>query len=150
MSKISGKVIGSLFGGALTIGGITTLSQINRQTDEINKQIDSAITIIKKVDQDIDCYQDGMCILAFGTPDEYNQKLVEFKSEADIFDRSVDGFNSTCAGKREKDIPETDKQKCIDLSNNIAGQIDAITETAEDLDGRIQSFQEYFLQDTQK
>jgi hypothetical protein len=135
MGRISGKIIGSIAGGgALTIGGLTTLSQMDQQTDEINSQVAATDVVIETIIQDNLCYESGECKLVLGTDEEYRQKIVEFLAKIEDFGQLADNFNATCTGKK---IKKSDEQKCIDMNNKAVAETDAIMELAEDLDARI-------------
>lgn len=131
MSRLVGKIIGGVVGGAFAIGGAVSLSQLDAQTDEINKQVDTTNAITEKVSDEYLCVQTQKCQITNGTPEEYEALTVKYNDLLDKYNSAADQYNTECT---EREIKESEEQKCIDLNNNTAKIMEEITIQLEQLD----------------
>ena len=124
MGKLVGKIIGGVVGGAFAIGGAVTISQLDTQTDEINKQVDSMNVLSEKVSKEYNCYAVTQeCEVINGTEAEYEDLATKNDQLIDDYNAIVNKYNLQCVGDN---IKQSDEQKCIDLNNNAAKTVFSI------------------------
>lgn len=132
MGKLVGKIIGGIATGAFAIGGAVTVSQLDTQTDEINKQVDSMNILAEKIGTEYYCYSTDECAVINGTADEYETLNAENDDLLEEYNTLVDKYNIECANGNG--IDKSEEQKCLDLNNNAAKMVDEISEQLEKLD----------------
>ena len=135
MGRLVGKIIGGVVGGAFAIGGAVTISQLDAQTDEINKQVDAMNVLAVKVSEEYTCYAEAKCEVVGGTEEEYEDLAVENDKRMDEYNDIVNQYNKDCT---EDGIDKSEEQKCLDLNNNAAKMVEELTGQLEKLDAFVE------------
>ena len=139
MSRLVGKIIGGVAAGAFAIGGAVTVSQLDAQTDEINKQVDEMNILAEKIGEEFYCYAiTAECEVVNGATEEYETLNAENDALLEEYNTLVDKYNSECAGDG---IDDGEEQKCLDLNNNAARMVEEIYGQLEVLDTYVVDFQ---------
>lgn len=131
MNKLIGKIVGGVAAGAFAIGGAHMVSQLDTQTEEINKQVDSMNVLAEKIGEEYYCYAVDECEVIDGAVDEYETLNAENNELFEAYNVVVDKYNKECA---EDGIDEDEEQKCLDLNNDAAKMVEEIYAQLEKLD----------------